>query len=367
MARYLNMKAARLGVPVVGNFELTPCCNLACKMCYVRLTKKQADERGGLLSAERWKRYIDESVAAGMVMMLITGGEPTMRPDFLEIYEYAHEKGVLVSVNTNGTLITDEILESFRRMPPARVNITLYGASEETYHELCGDGSAFRRVIEAIKKLKAAGIGVKLSFTLTRYNAHDLEGVMDIAKELDVFLRHTSYVFPPSRRPGEQADRLGPEESARAGLAATRRLMSPEGYRSYIERSLAGDPSVQAAEECVDSEDGVMRCRAGRSNFWLAWDGTMRPCPMMPGPGFEVEACGGIKPAWDRVREEVKAMRTPKKCEGCSARHVCLSCAAACICETGEPTTAPEYLCRRSQALIDIMKEELDEMKRGEA
>ncbi len=368
LAKYLNAKARSMGVPLVGNFELTPCCNLACKMCYVRLSPAQAAERGGLLSTEKWKDYIDQSIREGMIMMLITGGEPTMRPDFCELYEYAHERGVLVAVNTNGTLLNDEMFDTFRRMPPHRINITLYGASAATYKSLCGDASAFDKVIGNAKKLRDLGVSLKFNHTITRYNVQDVDRVIELARELDIYIQHTSYIFPPARREGAEADRLTAAESARAGLRATRRIMTEDQYRAFLERSLSGDPCVECLEECVDvKQGGTMQCRAGSSNFWLAWDGSMRPCALMPWPAFDVDECGGIKQAWDKVRHAVENMRTPAKCETCTARNICMVCGAACINETGSTDRVPEYLCERAEAMIGMMREELNEIKTREA
>lgn len=367
LAKYLNVKARQQGVPLGGNFELTPCCNLSCKMCYVRLSKRQVDEQGGLLSAAQWKDYIKQAVDAGMLMMLLTGGEPTMRPDFAEIYEYAHESGVLVSVNTNGTLMTDEIFELFKKLPPQRINITLYGSSADTYRELCGSGEAFERVVEAIKRIKREGFSLKLNHTITGHNYADTMNVIDLAERLDTLMIHTSYVFPPARRAGESTDRLSPEEAAEMGLKASRRMMTPEEYKRFLIKSLQGDPAVSPMEECVDlTEGGAIRCRAGSSNFWLAWDGSLRPCAIIPYPTVDIKAEGGFKPAWDKLRGIVAGMHTPAKCETCAARNICHVCAAACISETGRVDGVPDYLCRRADAMINIMRRELAELSAGE-
>ena len=363
ITKYLNAKARQFGVPIAGNFELTPCCNLSCKMCYVRLSKQQVDERGGLLSAAKWKDYIRQCIDRGMLIMLLTGGEPTMRPDFPEIYEFAHESGVLVNVNTNGTLITDELLALFRRLPPLRINITLYGSTPDAYRALCGNGEAFEKVIDAIKRIKAAGLDLKLNHTISGHNAYDTINVLDLAESLDVPIVHTSYIFPPVRRAGETSDRLPPAEAGAAGLAASRRLMSDEAYEMFLNRCLKGDPTVCADEECVDLiEGGSLRCRAGTSNFWLAWDGTLRPCAIMPYPVVDIEEAGGFGPAWDKIRELVGQMRMPAKCETCSARNICHVCAAACFSETGRVDCVPTYLCERAEAMIGIMRRELDEI-----
>ncbi len=107
--KHLSRKCAHLGIPVSGIFELTPRCNLSCKMCYVRLTPEQMEPLGRERTAQEWLSIGKDAKDAGMAFLLITGGEPTLRKDFAEIYEGLAQMGLSISVNTNGTLITDEI------------------------------------------------------------------------------------------------------------------------------------------------------------------------------------------------------------------------------------------------------------------
>ena len=105
-SRYLHGKAARNGIPLAGNFELTPCCDLRCKMCYVRKTPEEVRAMGGLRSMEDWIRLGEEAVEKGMLFLLITGGEPMTHPGFFEIYKTLHRKGVMISVNTTERSLT---------------------------------------------------------------------------------------------------------------------------------------------------------------------------------------------------------------------------------------------------------------------
>ena len=85
--RALTLKCAQAGIPVSGTFELTPRCNLACRMCYIRLTPEQMAPIGRERSAKEWLDIAQQAKDAGMTFLLLTGGEPTLRADFLEIYD----------------------------------------------------------------------------------------------------------------------------------------------------------------------------------------------------------------------------------------------------------------------------------------
>ena len=126
--------ARRSHIPYKGTFELTPRCSLKCKMCYMRLDPPQIKEQGRELTAEEWIRLGQMAFEAGTLDLLLTGGEPMLRPDFPQIYTALTDMGFLLRLYTNATLITPEIMDLLRERPPQAMEITLYGASEETYH-----------------------------------------------------------------------------------------------------------------------------------------------------------------------------------------------------------------------------------------
>ena len=162
LTEYLHSKAARAGIPLSGTFELTPCCNMACKMCYVRMTKQQQEQVAPLRTAGEWLALAEEAKKQGLVYLLLTGGEPFLRPDFREILSGLNKMGLFVSINSNGTLIDEEVISWLKQTPPTRVNVTLYGASDATYERLCGNPNGFTQAVRGIRLLKAAGIVVKI-------------------------------------------------------------------------------------------------------------------------------------------------------------------------------------------------------------
>lgn len=118
-----------------------------------------------------------------MLFLLLTGGEPLIRADFRYLLTELKKMGLLVSVNSNGSLIDRDWLEFFRHEPPFRFNITLYGGSDAAYERLCGR-AMFGRVTENIRALRELGIGVKLNASMTPYNIGDMEQIYHIAEEL---------------------------------------------------------------------------------------------------------------------------------------------------------------------------------------
>lgn len=351
---YFHAKGNALGLPVAGNFELTTRCNFSCKMCYVHENENK-DE----LTAEEWIELGRSAASAGMVFLLLTGGEPFIRPDFKEIYSGLKKLGLLISINTNGSLLDDDMIAFLAKDPPLRMNISLYGASDETFSDLCGQPS-YERVTENIKKLISAGIQVKINSSITPYNACDIEGIYRFGDEVGVPVKATTYMFPPVRvngcKYGTAPHRFTPEEAAAYMLKCQEQYLTPEQLaNSYIED--AGDE-----DECTDGIGDKMHCRAGKTAFWVTWDGRMLPCGMFPMEGYKISE-HGFMGAWKKVREFCSEMRLPAKCSNCKYKTKCAACAAACITETGSTSEVPEYVCKMTH-MLDALKER--KYKKGE-
>ncbi len=355
LTAYLNARARRDKLPISGTFELSPVCNLACKMCYVRKTPAEvAAHSRSILTLEQWKRIGDEALDSGLLFLLLTGGEPFLWPDFRELYEYLHRKGALISVNSNGTLISQDTVNWLTDHPPARINITLYGASDEAYQRLCGVKNVYHRVTANIDRLLGAGIQVKLNASMTPVNVQDREGIVRFAQERNILLDMGSYMFPPIRRDADsigRGERFTPEEAAHCSIEFKRLTMEPEQYRRYLEQAVQGIvPAPGLDESCIDPVDGTVKCAAGRGSFWITWDGYMLPCGMVPEPKADIVQLG-FDQAWRQTIRQTEQIRLSGVCQACPDRRVCHSCMAMAIAETGTHAGIPTYLCRMAEAI----------------
>ena len=128
--RYIQFKARDQGVPVCGTFELTPLCNLSCKMCYVHLDREQLGGRN-VLPAETWISIIDQAAEAGMMYAVVTGGECLTYSGFKEVYLHLLSKGIETELLTNGILLTEEMVQFLDEHPPTGIQIPLYGPDED--------------------------------------------------------------------------------------------------------------------------------------------------------------------------------------------------------------------------------------------
>ena len=364
LTEYMYTKAGRMGVPIGGTFELSPVCNFACRMCYVRKTAREvAESERPILTLDDWLRIAHEAREQGMLYLLLTGGEPFLWPHFWELYEALIKMGFLVSINTNGSLIDDKAVERLKRLPPRRVNITLYGASDETYEALCQTKGVFTRVTHAIESLRKAGILVKLNGTMTPDNICDLDYLIDYAKDRGLILETTTYLFPPVRRDPSMTGvnrRFTPEESARYQMHIFRRQNGEERYQAYLEAIAKGSiPPPGLDESCIDPVDGKVRCRAGRAAFWVTWDGRLTPCGMMTQPTIELRG-QSFGDAWQQLREEMGRVALSGVCAKCPDQQLCHACAAMAQTETGAFQGVPRYLCEMVAALRKLAETGLD-------
>ena len=347
VTEYLHVKASRAGIPLNGTFELTPVCNMNCKMCYVRMSKQQQEAVRPLRTAEEWLSLAEEARQAGMLYLLLTGGEPFLHPQFREILTSLHGMGFVISINSNATLIDAETVQWLKRVPPVRINITLYGASNETYARLCGNPQGFTQVMNAIRLLKEAGISVKLNYSVTTYNADDMEDNFAFDQSEKHNVQASTYMFPPLRRdPGSYGrnDRLSPEEAAY--YSAKVELLS-YGREAFLQRPEGDDcPLSVSTDETCTTEGEKIRCRAGKCSFWITWQGKMLPCGMFPGTDECNVFDSGFEASWKKVRETADEIRLPAQCASCNLRDTCRACAAMVVTESGCFDKVPEYRCQ---------------------
>lgn len=355
VTEYLYRKSAAAGVPISGTFELTPVCNMDCKMCYVRLTKQQQEARGALMDGAQWLALAQQARDEGLLYLLVTGGEPFLHPQIRQILTGLHKMGFVLTINTNGTLIDEETVAWLRQAPPSRINISLYGASDATYEALCGNPKGFTQVKKAISLLKQAGIQVKLNISATAHNAADLPAMVEYAKAEGLTVQIATYMFPPLRRDpnlvGEN-QRFTPQEAAWYTAYADYLIHGKEDFLSQTRRlQCPGDPG----DDCGQLGEGI-RCRAGKCSFWVTWQGDLLPCGMMPPEGAPNVLSQDFRQCWQQLRQRSSQIRLPAKCTDCPLKEPCRACAAMSVTETGSYDKVPAYRCQMAQALYPERK-----------
>lgn len=352
LKQHLSNRAAAARVPLSGAFELTPRCNFRCKMCYVRLDPHQmpCPER----SAEEWLELGRQARDAGMVFLLLTGGEPFLRRDFARIYEGLTDLGLSITINTNGSLLSDDLKTLFRRLPPAMVNVTLYAPNPEGYATLCGNPQGFHGAVAAVEFFQSLRTVVNLNATITPWNRAGYDGIWELGRKMGLPPRIAAYNFPPTRCPGApEFTRLPPQE---VGQLLAQDLLRAHGPERVLREAASFGTGDELPMGCSLEPGEGMGCYAGKSQFWITWAGTMTPCGMLPGPEaqpFEV----GFEAAWRQTVANADKIRLCPDCSDCEIRGTCTNCAAVTHGETGRFDGRPDYMCQLNQAYRQTIRQ----------
>ena len=355
----LSEKAARNRVPIMCAFELLPVCNLSCRMCYVRKSMSEVRQAGGLKNAEWWLNLARQGRELGLLYPLLTGGEPFLHPDFRKIMSGMLDMGLQVSINSNGTLIDRDWAAWLGDHRPVRINMTLYGASSETYGRLCGNPDAFQRVLEAVSLLKEYGVAVKFNASITPENVQDLDGIIAYAKEQECPVQIATYMFPPIRRDSTmvgQNDRLTPEEAALARVRADFLQAEPEWFAGQARRFSHFVPLDALDQYRQPSGPMHMRCRAGLCSFWIDWQGNLTNCGMYGSAHAAMEG-RSFREAWQELVERTEQVAYAPFCSGCPNQALCHPCVAMVNNECGDLNGKPEYLCRMNAESARLYQE----------
>lgn len=356
--------ATQKRIPLGGSLELLPLCNMSCDMCYVRLSREEMDQKGRIRGGIEWLELAKQMRDAGTLFLLLTGGEPLLHPDFQLIYRELKKMGMIITLNTNGTLIDEKWADFFASYRPRRVNITLYGKDAETYERLCHFREGYELAVRGIRLLRERGVDVKINGSLTRENREDIPQLLETAKQLEVPIHIDTYMYPAGRErdSGFHYDtRLDPEEAARTRVEILRSSLTEDEYRLYREKTLQ-----MLKDSSPENPDLSVRCRAGRSSFVVNWLGNMTPCVMLNAPSVNVFENGFIQ-SWDQIVNKTEKIRISQKCGTCTLREVCNTCAACALLETGSYGGVPDYICRYTQKTVQLLEESFNEKNQGTA
>src|ERR1700728_823444 len=334
----LHQRQSGQRAPMQVSIEVTRRCPLECQHCYNNLPMGDQDPRSREMTTEEHFRMLDELVEMGCFWLLYTGGEIFARKDFLEIYTYAKKKGFLITLFTNGTLITEKIADYLVEWPPFAIEITLYGRTKETYEALTQIPGSYDRCLRGIKLLRERGLPLKLKTVATSINKHEVVSMRRFAEEeLGVEFKFDSQINPRidcSQSP--LAVRLTPEE------VVTLDMSEPKGVSEYRRLAKHDEENPQT----LGPDDGVYSCGGGINSFAINAYGEISICVISQQETFGIRE-SSLKQVWEgsllRIRERKRTKMT--KCIQCRIRPLCGMCPANGELEGGNQESPVEFLC----------------------
>lgn len=347
--------------PVNGTFELTIRCNLHCKMCLFRHDDSENPEiMAKELTTEQWIDMARQAAEAGTMNLLITGGEPMLRPDFCEIWEGIYKQGFIITLYTNATMVTPQIMKTLQKYPPHKIGITIYGACPETYEKVCGNADAFRRAMNGTDQLRTLPSLIEYRMTVIQDNLSDSHRIADMIRKRfdpDASVVHDMTVICSVRGACTDVDncRLTPEQEENRKYRHMLHLMKEkigetfDSRKVYYWEKTAPETGPRYKTEPIQYLFG---CDAGVSQYTITWDGYLQGCQLM-GIFSTDAAVEGLQAAWEKFPKVVKLPPISEKCRKCNMASECQSCYATRYAETGSLDGCSDYLyhsaCVRKQ------------------
>jgi mycofactocin radical SAM maturase len=333
--RLIEHFEAGLDAPICLTWELTYACNLSCVHCLSSSGRRDPGE----LSTDQAKAVIDELQRMQVFYVNIGGGEPTVRPDFWELVDYATGHDVGVKFSTNGLKITPEVAARLAASNYVDVQISLDGATAEVNDAVRGTGS-YAMALRAMQNLADAGFaGFKLSVVCTRHNIAQLDEFKAIADRYGAQLRLTR--LRPSGRGADVWDELHPTAGQQRELY--------DWLVAHGDQVLTGDSFFHLAAY-GDSLPGLNLCGAGRVVCLIDPIGDVYACPFAIHENFlagNVTGPGGFAGVW-RTSELFAELRSPQTSGTCTKCQHFDSCRGGCMAAkffTGLPLDGPDPEC----------------------
>lgn len=360
-------------------WETTAGCNLECVHCR-RLDVSKELMRNDL-TTEEGRRLIDQIAAVGRPVLVLSGGEPLMRPDIFELAGHAKKAGLLVALATNGTMIDTPLAGRIAQTSFDRVSISLDGSDAATHDRFRGQVGSFDRSMQALEHLRAAEVATQINCTIARHNQHQLGQVLELGTRMGAVAVHYFLLVPVGC--GEQIA----EDQMLSAAEVEKRLLeiyrleqgtslqikatcAPHYYRvirqqgkiarqavepQYANKNAPPGPEQARAPGHPNGHSGghphdqlhsvTKGCLAGTAVCFVSHEGKVFPCGYLP------VACGDIRrqdfgdiwrdaPVFADLRDPSKLTG---KCGACEFKTVCGGCRARAFYQYGDLLAEEPY------------------------
>lgn len=317
--------------PMSAMIEIADRCNEACIHCY------QVQGQKGELTTEEWKRIIDELAEMGVLFLTISGGEATLRKDFLELVAHARARRFAVKVFTNGLTMTRELATRLGELAVQEVQISLYSHRPEVHDAITRVPGSWERTVNGARALLEAGCHVVLKSPLMAVNADEVDEYIDFVVSLGA-----DYMLDPHIDPREDGDR------------STEALRIDDATYLRVRRH----PRLSPAPPTKGS--GALErsvCGACSGHVHVEANGELRPCTQLTVPvGNALE---GVRDAWMR-NEDAQAIRKLTwadlhGCRDCDLRPYCTRCFANAQVEAGDALGPYATACHKAKLTYELV------------
>ena len=359
-------------VPRLVFWELTTGCNLRCLHC--RATAQELASPLDL-STPQALRVVEQVSSYAHPILVLSGGEPLFRKDLFTIAAHAADRGLLVALATNGTLITPDVAEKIRSSGIRRVAISFDGVDPFTHDSFRGLRGSFEAALGGLRAVQRAGVSTQINTTVTRRNVRQLPQILELARRLGVDALHTFLLVPVGCGVNIAEDEMVPAqeyeqvlnwfyEQEQVGGIELKATCAPHYYRIRKQRQVqerrAAQSELTSSQSVASGADLKPRvasgkpgghpsrhpqmgavtkgCLAGSAVCFISHQGEVYPCGYLPVIAGDLRR-QSFAEVWE-TSPVFAALRDPDnlqgKCGACEFRKICLGCRARAFAATGD-------------------------------
>lgn len=292
---------------IYATIELTNACNFRCMHCYLGSKKNVR-----FINKQRLFSLLGELKDMGCISLIITGGEPLLHPDFKEIYTYAKNKGFLITLFTNGSLLNDDIVSVLKENKPTMVEISLYGIDDSSYLNLTGACVNFENIVKNIKKLQNSNIRVRLKTVLLKQTKDNLTKMKELAYTLNVDFRWDYYVINSINDNND---------------IISKTILTKEDILSFILKDKQKyNLFKNTLFSSFDENDYLYKCGAGKDSIYIDRDFFLSICVIAREPHYDLKK-GNLVDGIEFIRKYGKQkMPEHSPCRKCQNINICRYC-----------------------------------------
>jgi len=339
----LFKKKNQLRIPFSICLEITARCNNNCRHCYINLPVNAQTARPKEISFDKIKKIIDEAVEMGTLWCGLTGGEPLLRNDFEDIYIYLKKKGLLVSVLTNATLITENHIKLFRKYPPRHLEVSVYGVSKETYERVSHVPDSFEKFCKGLHRILDCNINTIFKVTVMQSNKSEIDKVIKFCSGF----KNTAIKINTEIHASIYKDK---------SYCISERVAPKEINQKWITQATHESCYVDKNFSYKNQFGGnLFLCNAGLNSFWVDSAGCAHICSIMRHPNFKYDLIkNNIKKYWHEIIPAILSKKSDEtvfknNCAYCEHRKSCAWCPAKSYIENGKLFQPIDYYCQASK------------------
>lgn len=334
-------------------WEITRRCNLKCVHCR---SSSQLEAKGHPdFSLEEAKRVLDDIASFASPVVVLSGGEPLLRPDLFDIAAYGSAKGLRMCLATNGTLVNQEICEKIKAAPIRMVSLSLDGASAEVHDDFRCQPGAFAGTINAARLFRENSIPFLINSSFTRRNQAEIPRIYALAKELGATAWYMFMIVPTGRGEEIMDELIAPEdyekllewhyemEKGEKDLLV-RPTCAPNYYRVVLQKAREQGDDFQR-RSLQFSTGGAKGCLAGQLISLIDVDGNVLPCSYFPLAAGNIRE-KSFKEIWQRSElfHDLRNFKAYKgRCGSCEYVNVCGGCRARAYAVSGDYMAEEPY------------------------